>query len=208
MAGVGFVRPRTPRQMAEALWVAMEPEPDSIKGQDARDRLQVCLHHPHAHHHHPHLHLNFFVQTAAALEREVTKGVNKKGVAALAVIVKTNSKRDMAAINWVMSLQTLPVSKWKKAHKEACTSLESAIKLEQLMVQSLRHCKQQVDPFGDLTPEFPIMQMNLDEVSEYLPRLHRRLIKIEGSKGTMWMSKTGKPPGNDIYTPIIVLCLL
>ena len=104
------------------------------------------------------------------------------------------------------------------------------------MVQSLRHCKrtgdkdgfmeallmdqeedeeedeeeeeQQVDPFGDLTPEFPIMQMNLDEVSEYLPRLLRRLIKIEGSKGTLWMSKTGKPPGNDIYTPIIVLCLL
>ena len=123
--------------------------------------------------------------------------MNKKGVAALAVIVKTNSKRDMAAINWVMSLQTGPVSKWKKAHEEACTSLESAIKLEQLMVQSLRHCKrtgdkdgfmeallmdqeedeeeeeQQVDPFGDLTPEFPIMQMNLDEVSEYLPRLLR-----------------------------------
>ena len=208
MAGVGFVRTRTPRQMAEALWVAMEPEPDSIKGQDARDRLQVCFHHPHAHHHHPHLYLIFFVQTAAALEREVTKGVNKKGVAALAVIVKTNSKRDMAAINWVMSLQTGPVSKWKKAHEEACTSLESAIKLEQLMVQSLRHCKQQVDPFGDLTPEFPIMQMNLDEVSEYLPRLLRRLIKIEGFKGTLWMSKTGKPPGNDIYTPIIVLCLL
>ena len=61
---------------------------------------------------------------------------------------------------------------------------------------------------GVLTLEFPIMQMNLDEVSEYLPRLLRRLIKIEESKGTLWMSKTGKPPGNDIYTPIIVLCLL
>ena len=64
MAGVGFVRPKTPRQIAVALWVAMETEPDSIKGQDARDRLQVCFHHPHAHHHHPHLHLIFFVQTA------------------------------------------------------------------------------------------------------------------------------------------------
>ena len=167
----------------------------------------------------------------------MTKGVNKKGVAALALALTTNSKRDLLAINWVMSLKTGPVSKWKKAHEEACTSLETAIKNEQLMVQSLRQYKrkgdkevfmetllmdqeeddeddeeeeeqQQVDPFGDLTPEFPIMQMNLDEVSEYLPRLLRRLIKIEESKGTLWMSKTGKPPGNDIYTPIIVLCLL
>ena len=160
----------------------------------------------------------------------MTKGVNKKGVAALALALTTNSKRDLLAINWVMSLKTGPVSKWKKAHEEACTSLETAIKNEQLMVQSLRQYKrkgdkegfmetllmdqeeeeeeQQIDPFDDLTLEFPIMQMNLDEVSEYLPRLLRRLIKIEESKGTLWMSKTGKPPGNDIYTPIIVLCLL
>ena len=122
MAGVGFVRPKTPMQMAEALWVAMEPEPDSIKGQDARDRLQVCFHYPHAHHHHPHLYFIFFVQTAAALEREVTKRGEQEGVAALALTVKTNSKRDLVAINWVMSLQTGPVSKWKKAHEEVCTS--------------------------------------------------------------------------------------
>ena len=46
----------------------------------------------------------------------MTKGVNKKGVAALAVVVKTNSKRDVDAINWVMSLPTGPISKWKAAN--------------------------------------------------------------------------------------------
>ena len=74
--------------------------------------------------------------------------MNKKGVAALVLTVKTNSKRDLVAINWVMSLQTGPVSKWKKAHEEACTSLESAIKNEQLMVQSLRHYKRTGDKEG------------------------------------------------------------
>ena len=49
------------------------------------------------------------------------------------------------------------------------------------------------------------MQMNLDEVSEYLPRLLRRLIKIEGSKGTLWMSLTGKPYSNNCPLPAIIV---
>ena len=53
---------------------------------------------------------------------------------------------------------------------------------------------------SDLTPQVPILQMTLDQVSSYYAQLMKKLLEMEaggGKPGRLWAGKEGKPPAGE-----------
>ena len=53
---------------------------------------------------------------------------------------------------------------------------------------------------SDLTPQVPILQMTLDQVSSYYAQLMKKLLEMEaggGKPGRLWAGKDGKPPAGE-----------
>ena len=135
-------------------------------------------------------------------------------------------------IKWALPLADLeksPIGQWKKDNPDAVLSLEAAVKETRLVLQQLRLKKRAGDKEGfrreakiefeeeeeeeddeeeedidDLTPPYPVLSMNLDEVSKYFALLMRRLQEMQygqkkDKKFLLWASRKNPAaePGNE-----------
>ena len=162
----------------------------------------------------------------------VEKGTFFKGVAAVGLVCEVDPKRYMSNIKWALPLADLeksPIGQWKKDNPDAVLSLEAAVKETRLVLQQLRLKKRAGDKEGfrreakiefeeeeeeeddeeeedidDLTPPYPVLSMNLDEVSKYFALLMRRLQEMQygqkkDKKFLLWASRKNPAaePGNE-----------
>ena len=61
------------------------------------------------------------------------------------------------------------------------------------------------DDLGDLTPPFPVLQMNNDQINQYFPKLIKKMLDMEagqGKRGRLWASST-EPAGKEKYTFLV-----
>ena len=136
----------------------------------------------------------------------MAKGTSVKGVAALGLVCDVNAQRYSNNIKWVLPLAEIensPTNVWLKENRDAMLSLEAALKSTQYKLAQLRIYKRDGDKdkfkrelgldgeeeeedyqeagedLDDLTPEVPILTMNLDDVSKYFSKLMRRLQEMQ-----------------------------
>ena len=166
------------------------------------------------------------------ISNEVQKGALKLGVASFAVGCTIDSKRDIDKFGITFpDIPGSPLAVWVEENREAKQSLERALTAAQLQLVMLRIAKrkgdkvrfaellkvnveageegdeeeEEGDDLGDLTPPFPVLQMNNDQINQYFPNLIKKMLDMEagqGKRGRLWVSST-EPAGKEKHTFLV-----